>query len=183
MRGTIHLVTARDCLFLRPITRPVMDRTFYSGSPYGRKLKSVDIDEVVFAGRALVEEKPRTRAELGRLLAERWPDQDPGCLGYYPEARAALASAERAGRITSSELDRSNSRLNQLWAQLQVVELDEQLAFSAGELAEGYALRDLDAVHLATAFALRDESLVVATWDAELRSACLDAGLRVAPAA
>ena len=101
----------------------------------------------------------------------------------YPEARAALASAERAGRITPSELNRSNSRLNRLWAQLQVVELDEQLAFSAGKLAEVYALRGFDAVHLATALALRDESLVVATWDADLRSACADAGLRVAPAA
>ncbi len=82
MRGTIHLVTARDCLYLRPMTRPVMDRTFYSGSPFGRNLRGIDIQEVVTLGRALVEEKPRTRAELRPLLAERWPDQDPGSLAY-----------------------------------------------------------------------------------------------------
>jgi hypothetical protein len=29
---------------------------------------------------------------------------------------------------------------------------------------------------------LRDESLLVATWDADLRTAALNAGLRVAPA-
>ena len=26
MRGTIHLVSARDCMMLRPLTQPVMDR-------------------------------------------------------------------------------------------------------------------------------------------------------------
>ena len=46
MRGTIHLVTARDCLYLRPVTRPVMDRMFFSGSPYGRKLRGIDIEKV-----------------------------------------------------------------------------------------------------------------------------------------
>jgi len=82
MRGTIHMVTARDCLYLRPVTRPVMDRMFFSGSPYGRNLKGIDVEEVVAVGRKLVEEKPRTRAELRPLLAERWPEHDPGSLAY-----------------------------------------------------------------------------------------------------
>jgi hypothetical protein len=82
MRGTIHLVTARDCLYLRPVTRPVMDRMFFSGSPFGRNLKGIDVEEVVALGRTLVEERPRSRAELRPLLAERWPEQDPGSLAY-----------------------------------------------------------------------------------------------------
>lgn len=82
MRATIHLVTARDGLYLRSVTRSVMDRTFHSGSPYGRNLRDIDVEEVVSAGRALVEEKPRMRAELRLPLAERWPDQDPGSLAY-----------------------------------------------------------------------------------------------------
>jgi Winged helix DNA-binding domain len=82
MRGTIHLVTARDCLYLRPVTRSVMDRMFFSGSPYGRNLKGIDVEEVVAVGRRLVEARPRTRAELRALLAERWPEHDPGSLAY-----------------------------------------------------------------------------------------------------
>lgn len=82
MRGTIHLVTARDYLYLRPVTRPVMDRMFFSGSPYGRNLKGIDVEEVVAMGRKLVEERPLTRAELRPVLAERWPEHDPGSLAY-----------------------------------------------------------------------------------------------------
>jgi hypothetical protein len=82
MRGTIHLVTARDCLYLQQVTRPVMDRMFFTGSPYGRNLKGLDIEEVVAVGRKLLETGPRTRAELRPLLAERWPEHDPGSLAY-----------------------------------------------------------------------------------------------------
>jgi hypothetical protein len=82
MRGTIHLVTARDCLYLQQVTRPVMERMFFSGSPYGRNLKGLDIEEVVALGRKFLADGPRTRAELRPLLAELWPEHDPGSLAY-----------------------------------------------------------------------------------------------------
>ena len=80
MRATIHLVTDRDALALYPVMRPVLRRTFSSQSPFGRNLAGVDLDAVVAAGRALIEERPRTRAELRALLAPAWPDRDPGSL-------------------------------------------------------------------------------------------------------
>ncbi|HVF14551.1 MAG TPA: winged helix DNA-binding domain-containing protein [Acidimicrobiales bacterium] len=76
MRATIHLATAGDCLRLRPLIQPVLDRAFASGSPFGRKLAGVDVDAVVSAGRALVEERPRTGADLRRSLGETWPAWD-----------------------------------------------------------------------------------------------------------
>ena len=64
---------------------------------------------------------------------------------------------------------------------MQVVDFDQPILFSAGDLAERFRLPGYEAVHLATALSLQDESLVVATWDGELADACLEAGLVVAP--
>jgi hypothetical protein len=79
MRGTIHLVTARDCLSMWPVMRPFLERTF-RGQPWGRNLADLDIEEVLEAGRELVEAKPMTNAQLGPLLLERWPDRDQASL-------------------------------------------------------------------------------------------------------
>ena len=81
MRGTVHLVTARDCLAIRPTLRPVLDRAHFAG-PFRRRIEGVDLDELVAAGRALLDEAPRTRAELGQLLSARWPGRDPTALAH-----------------------------------------------------------------------------------------------------
>jgi hypothetical protein len=79
-RATIHLVTARDALALRPILQPALARLFQSGSPFGRQLKGVDLERLLALGRALVDEKPRTSAELRPLLRKRWPERDQDSL-------------------------------------------------------------------------------------------------------
>jgi hypothetical protein len=79
MRSTLFLVTARDCLALRPVLDAAL-RDWALGV-HGKGVVGVDLDALANAGRALAEEKPRTFHELGQLLGERWPDADPSALG------------------------------------------------------------------------------------------------------
>jgi DNA glycosylase AlkZ-like len=81
MRATIHLVTARDALWLRPLIDPVLARGFRT-SQFGRGLAGVDLAEVLATGRALLETHPMTSPELAARLAERWPDVDRGSLVF-----------------------------------------------------------------------------------------------------
>ncbi len=80
MRNTVHLVTARDCLALRPLVQPVLDRGLRPSHAHREGIEGVDIEVLVATGRALLEERPRTARELGELLRERWPDRDPASL-------------------------------------------------------------------------------------------------------
>jgi hypothetical protein len=74
MRGTIHMVTARDAWGLRPLVQPVLDRV--QKGQFGKRLEGVDLDALVAMGRAFVDERPRTFRELGNHLLGRWPERD-----------------------------------------------------------------------------------------------------------
>jgi hypothetical protein len=80
MRATLHLVTARDWNRLRPLVDPVLARGFRA-SPFGKATADIDLDELLSLGRKILDEQPRTRAELGPLLAARFP-ADPTSLAY-----------------------------------------------------------------------------------------------------
>ena len=81
MRATIHLVTARDWARLRPLMSPVLARGF-NASPFSKSIAGVDLPDLLRYGRQLLTDQPRSRAELGPLLAERWPGVDPASLAY-----------------------------------------------------------------------------------------------------
>ncbi|MFC4103272.1 winged helix DNA-binding domain-containing protein [Paenibacillus xanthanilyticus] len=95
MRGTIHLVTAQDCLRMRPLTQPVLER-WLQGSVL-KQLEGVDLDELESAGRALVEEKPRTFSELGIRLGERWPGYSADALTGVIRCRLPLVQIPPRG--------------------------------------------------------------------------------------
>ena len=81
MRNTLHLVTARDCVALRLLFSPVLERVLQS-SPFGPKLVGTDMQPLIRQATRLMKEKPRTLAELGVLLQHHWPDRDPTSLAY-----------------------------------------------------------------------------------------------------
>jgi hypothetical protein len=83
MRATIHLVTNRDFLALRPVVQPVLERDVYGSATYGKdRLARLDVGAVLAAAKTLLQERPRTAAQLRRLLGPQWPDRDPAALAY-----------------------------------------------------------------------------------------------------
>jgi len=99
----------------------------------------------------------------------------------YPEVRAALAAAHRNHDLDRSGLAQAEEGWDAFWGATRPVELTPAVACHAGELAKDHALRGADAVHLASALAMSDRSLIVAVWDRRLHACALATGLGVAP--
>lgn len=82
-RGTVHLATAADALWLRPLLAPLYERFVRVSPATAGRLDGLDLDRLATAGReALAAGPPPTLAELGTRLATEWPDRDPKALGH-----------------------------------------------------------------------------------------------------
>ena len=111
MRSTVHLVSADDCLALRPVLAQAVARGMTPGSPYGKALVDVDLAELAVLGRALVEAQPLTGNEVALALQERWPDVDARALAFAVRATVPLVQVPPRGlwggvgqaRTTSAE--------------------------------------------------------------------------------
>ncbi|MCX2954875.1 winged helix DNA-binding domain-containing protein [Lentzea sp. NEAU-D7] len=101
MRGTIHLVSARDALGLRPHTQLKLDRELQSG-PFAARLRGLDFDEVAEAGRKILDETPQGTADAGKQLKERWPDREHTVLGNALRNKLALVQLPPRGLWHSS---------------------------------------------------------------------------------
>jgi hypothetical protein len=95
MRSTIHLVSGRDALALRPLLQPLIERA--TESNWGAGVHSVDRAALAAAGRALVDAEPRTFAQLGEALSPRWPDADPKGLAQMVRALVSLVQVPPRG--------------------------------------------------------------------------------------
>jgi hypothetical protein len=105
MRGTVHLVTADDCLVLRPLHDAFLERALTT-SNWRAGLADLDLGRVAATGRALVEAEPLTFKQLGLRLAETWPDRDAATLAQVVRARTPLVQLPpravwgRSGQVT-----------------------------------------------------------------------------------
>jgi hypothetical protein len=97
MRSTIHLVTDRDCLAIRPLLQPSLERRLYTATPFGRQIEGIDLEALIAAGRELLEREPMAFAELGRRLGERFPAYEPTALGYAIREYVPLAQVPPRG--------------------------------------------------------------------------------------
>jgi hypothetical protein len=80
LRNTVHLLTAEDYCDFRPLFTQLSERGLQAN--FSKRLAGVDLGEVRAHARDLLAARARTRAELGKLLAARWPGTDPGSLAY-----------------------------------------------------------------------------------------------------
>lgn len=129
-----------------------------------------------------------TSTLLKRLLAEEgspqadviWDNADilAAAVTVVVEARAALAAAQRGGRLTAADHRTAKAELTDLLEELTFIDITDELIADAAELAETDALRGYDAIHLAAAIAIG--ATVLTSADAALCDAAEDHGLRVA---
>ena len=102
----------------------------------------------------------------------------------YAEARAAFARLRRSGLSRAAMHQRRLQQLDQDWDAWMRVELAPDVVRSAGDLADTYALRGFDAIHLASALWLKArtaEAVDFAAWDLRLGTAASKAGFQVFP--
>jgi hypothetical protein len=97
MRATIHLVTAEDCLLLRPLTQPILVKELAHHRDYAPALAGVDVEPVLTFAAGALAEAPRTGPQLRKLLGERFPDVDAGALAYACRCLLALVQVPPRG--------------------------------------------------------------------------------------
>ncbi|MQS36013.1 winged helix DNA-binding domain-containing protein [Streptomyces katsurahamanus] len=110
LRSTLHTHTAEDCLTLRPLLQ--------SGGPdrelrnFRAGLAGVDLDLLRTLTRELVEEEPRTMAQLREALLSHWPDADPFALSVAARCVLPLVQTTprglwgRSGQVTLTTAER-----------------------------------------------------------------------------
>ncbi len=97
----------------------------------------------------------------------------------YVEAAAALARAQRTGRLTPAQHGETLHRWDDLWDQVVVLPVDTALVRSAASLAAIHGLRGHDAVHCAAAVRHADSEVVGTAGDRDLLHAWRTTGLAV----
>jgi hypothetical protein len=95
MRGTVHVVATADARWLRPLTEAPY-RVTVAGA-FREHLAGVDLAELSALARELVEEAPRTPAEIAAALAHRWPGVLPQALNNAIAAWTPLVQVPPRG--------------------------------------------------------------------------------------
>jgi hypothetical protein len=97
MRGTLHLVTADDCLPLRALAQPVLDRELRMHRDHAPSLLDVDLAPVLAFAGPLLGAQALTPTELRAALAERFPELDAAALAYACRNHLALVQVPPRG--------------------------------------------------------------------------------------
>jgi hypothetical protein len=97
MRSTIHLLSAEDCLVLRPLMQPVLDAEIARHPEFAPLLRGLDVEPALAYARELYAERPRTGAQLRDALAARFPHADARALAYACRCKLACVQVPPRG--------------------------------------------------------------------------------------
>jgi hypothetical protein len=95
VRATIHVVTAKDFLALRPIVQTVLDSAMQG--ILKERLDGVDIEALTRRARALLEKGPLTFEDIRDAFLRDDPDCDERAMGYAVRMRLPLVQVPVAG--------------------------------------------------------------------------------------
>lgn len=99
----------------------------------------------------------------------------------FPEVMSAFNRAWREGRCSKSDMELVRSEFLRIWPHCQRVGVNEILMHHAGQLVFTHGLKGFDAVHLASALLLKEESsgidIFFSCFDNNLNQAALMEGL------
>jgi hypothetical protein len=95
LRGTLHLMSARDLLAWRSSFTGMMRRALQAS--HGKGLSGLDLDEVCDATLQVLADGPLTYADIGQRLRERWPQHEAGHLSQVARCLDALVQVPPAG--------------------------------------------------------------------------------------
>ena len=116
MRSTVHLASIDDALAFRPVVQPVLDGELFRNKTWSVGLEGVDLEPVLALGRRLLEERPRSLAELRVAMAEHFPDRNPTNLAYACRGRLPTLQVpprglwSRSGQVKLTTLDHWSGR-------------------------------------------------------------------------
>lgn len=126
---------------------------------------------------------PLLVAERGTERCQRiWVDSEAVVTSRltYVEAAAAFSQAVRLGRVRQEDHTVGLGLLEQLWQEVDVIEVSDRLARRAAQLAHDLGLRGYDAVHCASAEEIMDAEVVAAAGDRRLLGAWDSLGIATA---
>jgi len=110
LRGTIHLLTASDCLSIWPLEQPVLEQELRNHRDFAPLLAEIDLTEPMGWAREFLTE-PRTQPQLKAALANRFPALDPAALAFACRNRLALVQVPprgmwgRSNQVTVSRVE------------------------------------------------------------------------------
>ena len=96
IRGTLHLLTAEDCLTLWPASQPVLERELRTHRDHAPNLDGVDLHAALAWARSFLDQ-PHSLPELKDGLRTAFPQLDPAAVSLACRNRLALVQVPPRG--------------------------------------------------------------------------------------